>query len=231
MSAIHSSRGFTLIEVVVALGLLSLLMLIAMTAFRGLGQTASRLDLAATTHDEQRIVGTFLRHTLGAARAVRSDADEMASFDAATMPFRGDDRSLSWVSVLPARDGIGGLSQLRLALAHADGGTRLILAFAPFAPLDTSRPATDRSQLIERVLLDRVSEFELHYRGLGETEWTRYWHDSTTLPGHVRISLALAHHRWPPLVIAIAEAGPRPSRTLASVLAPSRPGASSEAAS
>lgn len=231
MSTNLSSRGFTLIEVVVALGLLSLLMLIAMTAFRGLGQTASRLDLAATTHDEQRTVGTFLRHTLGAARAVRPDADEMASFDAVAMPFHGDDQSLSWVSVLPARDGIGGLSQLRLALAHADGEARLILAFAPFAPLDPSRPAPDRNQPIERVLLDRVSEFELHYRGLGETEWTRNWHDGTTLPGHVRIDLAQANHRWPPLVIAIAEAGQRQAGTLASVFAPSRPSASSEAAS
>lgn len=206
------SHGFTLIEVVVALSLLSLLMLIAMTAFRGLGQTANRLDGLATQNDELRIVSAFLRHTVGAARAIAAESGDLsaigattgsASFAAATH-FRGDPQALSWVSILPARDGVGGLSTLNLTLSENAGEGRLILGFAPFDP---TRPTADRNRYTERVLIDRVAELAILYRAAGETEWASHWHDRSDLPGHVKITLMREHGHWPPLIIAIAAGG------------------------
>ena len=58
------SRGFTLIEVIVALGIFSLIMLATVSGYRTLGNTASTIDRMTDRTDELRSVSAFLRDAL-----------------------------------------------------------------------------------------------------------------------------------------------------------------------
>jgi general secretion pathway protein J len=60
----QSSRGFTLIEVIVALGIFSLIMLATVSGYRTLGNTASTIDRMTDRTDELRSVSAFLRDAL-----------------------------------------------------------------------------------------------------------------------------------------------------------------------
>ena len=56
--------GFTLVEVIVALGIFSLIMLATVSGYRTLGNTASTIDRMTDRTDELRSVSTFLREAL-----------------------------------------------------------------------------------------------------------------------------------------------------------------------
>ena len=60
----NSARGFTLVEVMVALVVLSLLMLGTLSALRTFGDTQTRIKATAQQTDQVRQVSQFLRNTL-----------------------------------------------------------------------------------------------------------------------------------------------------------------------
>ena len=55
------SRGFTLVEVMVAISVVALIMLTTVAGFRTLGNTASTISLMTDRSNEMRSVSTFLR--------------------------------------------------------------------------------------------------------------------------------------------------------------------------
>ena len=55
------TAGFTLVEVIVALGIFSLIMLATVSGYRTLGNTASTINHMTDRTDELRSVSTFLR--------------------------------------------------------------------------------------------------------------------------------------------------------------------------
>ena len=56
----RAARGFTLIEVLIALTLLSLLMLALTGAMRAMGQTSERVEQRIEAEDDYRIAQAFL---------------------------------------------------------------------------------------------------------------------------------------------------------------------------
>lgn len=203
MSRPQKSQGFTLIEVVVALSLLGLLMLATSTAFRGFAQTATRLDDMVLAGDEMRIVSATMRHLIGEARAPAGGASE--SDDGGDRLTGGPD-TLRWVATMPARDGIGGLSVLRLSLSDAgDGHARLMLAFKPFASGIRDDQAAGG---IERALLEDITGFRIDYLGSGETAWVSHWRHQDALPAKIRIHISRKQQQWPPLIIHLLHASP-----------------------
>ena len=62
-----ASRGFTLIEVVVSLAILSLVLLGTVTGLRTLGNTQVSLERVTQRADEVRTVSAFLRDLMEAA--------------------------------------------------------------------------------------------------------------------------------------------------------------------
>ena len=67
MTARGLHRGFTLVEVVVALAVLSLIMLATVTGLRTLGNTQVAVDRQVDRVSELRAVSSFLRDSFGAA--------------------------------------------------------------------------------------------------------------------------------------------------------------------
>lgn len=191
------SSGFTLVEVVIALSLVSVIMMGLITAFVTFGNTSARVDRRAFESDDVRLVHGFLRESLASA----SPRLYLREDDGANVPaFVGEDVRLTWLGLMPARHGVGGLYHMRIDLERDDRGGRLMLRYLPFR---ADEPEPDWADAAEHLLLDGVSEFVLAYRQLGSDEWRTDWHDEHVLPGHVLIGLSLAEARWPALVVRV----------------------------
>lgn len=216
-SRIRRTAGFTLVEVVIAISLVSVIMLGLITAFVTFGNTGASLDRRAMASDDVRLVYGFLRESLASA----SSRLYLREHDGANVPaFAGGDVSLAWLGLMPARHGVGGLYHMRIDLERDDRASRLVLRYRPFR---ADEPEPDWSDAAEHLLLDEVSELSIAYRRVGSEQWHAEWYDEQVLPGHVRIGLSLAESQWPALVVRVlaGERGvvlddgePRPDRTV-----------------
>ena len=112
------ARGFTLVEVVVALALLAVILTGLISALVTFARTSDRVDQRTQAGDDVRLVYAFLSQSLGPADPrMRTRPD-----DAVTLSWmQGTATELVWLGLMPARHGVGGLFHLRLG-------------FQPFGP-------------------------------------------------------------------------------------------------
>lgn len=209
-SSPRPSGGFTLVEVLIALTLLSLLMLALTGAMRAMGQTEERVEQRIATADDYRATVHLLQDVLG-----RVSARRFASGRAGAPPeapfFEAAPDSLAWIGIMPARYGVGGRHYMRLAVeAGPDGASQLVLRYAPW----TGAPAFSAwEQADGQVLAAPVQAMTLRYQEPASGGWSPVWpplgvpHTTlppALLPGAVALQLEGAQPGWPPLVVALS---------------------------
>tara|TARA_R110002110_G_scaffold415765_2_gene655200 strand:- start:52995 stop:53621 length:627 start_codon:yes stop_codon:yes gene_type:complete len=200
----HSSsgivRGFTLVEVMVSVTILSLVMLTTVTGFRTLANTQTSIEGLTGRVDDIRTVSTFLRDTLessvldpsggtgGLALGSSGDASTSAWFFLAP-------NALEWKSTVLFGEAFGGVQLVRVA---AEDG-RLVLRWQE--PLEgDKRP--DWGQTSSRVLVERLEEFSISYRRGFDQPWLQEW-DRRGAPHTVRLQLRVAGRYWPDLILRV----------------------------
>ena len=209
MTALDQARkpaGFTLLELLVAVALLALLMTMLFSGLRlgthQIERRSARLERASRV----ALVQNFLRNQLGDARplTVAPSGDDAVVFDG-----RADE--LAFVGVAPESAVRGGLQLFAVGLAHEHGGAGELLLRARFY-----RDAADGFR--RTVLLDQVESVTFAYFGSTAPNqpprWHATWHDMTSLPTLVRLSVTFADgDRMPDLVIA-PRASPDPAQSV-----------------
>ena len=206
---IRRPRGFTLVEVLVAMVLLSLLMLALTGALRAMGQTEERVEQRVAAADDYRAAVNLLNDVLGQVSARRFPSQQAGT--PPQMPFfQATPDALAWVGVMPARYGLGGRHYLRLAVEPGEGGSgQLVLRYAPWsgAPTFDAWP-----QAQARVLAAPVQSLALRYQEPASGGWSPVWPPpgvplntlpSTRLPGAVALQIDGAQPAWPPLVVPL----------------------------
>lgn len=200
---LHSScraRGFTLVEVLVVMSLLSLIMLALGSALRTTAQTEERVDQRLLKADELRTAGDFLRAVLGRLSAQKLPEPLAAGQN--PYVFRGAAQELQWVGIMPARHGVGGRHHFRLALEGSGAAQALVLRFAPWVP---SEPAVDWNRTESYVLVAQATALAFQYED-ASTEpptWVRQWESPDSLPQHVQVSVGTPAGAWPVLAVAL----------------------------
>lgn len=197
-----TAAGFTLVEVVVSLAVLSLIMLATVTALRTFGNTQAAAERLIERVDEIRSVSGFLRDGLEAA-VVAPDAGggrlSLGPGSAVQIPpyFRGDAQSLEWKAPLMFGESYGGVFLLRVG--REDG--RLVLRWRP--PNDTDRDdGADWSEAPGRVLLTGLEELQLAYRPEFDLPWQEEWSEEGS-PALVRLVIRAGGRFWPELVLRV----------------------------
>jgi len=196
-----SRRGFTLVELLVVLTLLSLMVLAMASALRTVAQSQERVDSKLTHIDDYRLAVAFIRDTLGSISARR----QARSLDEKASPylFAATPDAIAWVGVMPARYGSGGRHFFRLGLESIDGQARLVLRFAPWQQEATAFP--DWASADSRVLADEVHALALRYENnLQEPPaWGAEWTEPAQLPSRIALDIATASGDWPTLVVPL----------------------------
>lgn len=189
----RQQAGFTIVEVIIALTILSLLMLTLITAVRTLGNTQTRVQLVIDRTDEMRMVSQFLRRSIGQAMPVlrREKGKNESTY------FRGTENELVWVSPISAGPAIGGLNVVRLSVEEK----QLILQLQAFK---SPEEEPDWEDVDKHTLVLDLEEIVIGYRLDKTQEWQEEWAQGAASPQTVRLVIEKAGRFWPELIIDLA---------------------------
>jgi general secretion pathway protein J len=200
------SRGFTLIEVLLATTLLAAGLALAFATLRAATTVANRGEALAQRSEHMRAVEGFLRHRLAAAQPIAFALDQDSGL---ASRFTGDETHMRFVADLPDYLGRGGPYLHELAIERDGNGVRLTLALT----MVLAGEAVDEPQpRPPEVLADDLSAAGFRYRALDADnrlgEWSDTWQTGEALPLRVEITLRGSDGRdWPPLLVALPLAG------------------------
>jgi general secretion pathway protein J len=174
-------QGFTLLEILVVLGLVGVLLVLVGGALLGANRAVLKAQRYTVSLDEMRAAQQFLRTAISEALPldVTEDDSQTNGF------FVGSAQRLQFVATLPGVLG-GGIQRFTLQLAER----QLQVAFARFeSSAQVSVPAT-RSE--PQLLLKNVEALQFSYRGVSPkgqaTGWINDWPWTKRLPYAVRIA-------------------------------------------
>lgn len=187
--------GFTLVEVVVAVALVSVVLLGMVSAMRTLGQSASRLDDRIAANEELRAMSSLLRASLGVMEAPIKGA---GASEAQRPKLIGSAGAIEWVGLFPARFGVGGMHRFRLYMDSGATVPALVLGFAPLSRAD-QEPGWD--SLAPAVRIDAVRGLIIRYQDQ-EGHWLDRWEIADQLPQRLSVRILTAAGAWPDVVVA-----------------------------
>ncbi len=197
-------RGFTLLELLIAMTLLALLMGVLYgglnTAIQGWTRGSERLETVNTV----RLTADFLRTRLRQSRTVYRN--DVASGQQQVY-FSGEAEQLIWVTPMLTHLGLGGLYVLELDWPEH---RYLRLRWFPYRPGDGVEDVViDPDHVGDTVLLEQVEEFSIRYYGISENGQEPQWYDSwdsiQQRPQLVSLQITHAGHAWPPLTVALQD--------------------------
>lgn len=197
-------KGFTLVEMLVAVGVLSLVTLVLGRSMAGLSRTADRVDAKASAADELRVAVHFLREALARTIPSRHGGPDRKPV------FEGKGLEVTWTAVMPVRFGLAGRKAFRLGLeTQADGSALMVLRIANM-DLAPGGSGIDWQHAESRVLASDVRALSLEYGdGDAEDSWASEWVSRVGLPSRLRLQVALKGREWPQIVLPIRQALPR----------------------
>ena len=198
----RAASGFTLVEVLVATALLSLVMLGLLTAMRSFAQTETRIDERIRVDDDLRASERFLRGVLSTVspRLRSTEAGAPKQID-----FAGGADSLRWIGVMPARHGAGGLYRFRLYVrpATADEPAALMLEFLPYVP--GFEVPLNPDAVLSRAMATSIGAVSFRYQedlSSGE-QWLTDWPNADRLPQRIGLNVLGTTQPWPEIVATV----------------------------
>lgn len=206
MSHRATSRGFTLVEILVALMLLSLVMLGLSAALRGFAQAETRIDSRIARGETARALDGFLREIVGWVSSTRLPGKDGAKPRVALL---GRQNELMWLGIMPARHGVGGLFFLRLGVEPREKGPALVLRYAPLRGKAEDMPDWAAADAIE--LAEEVESVQFQYLGEAKDGWLSEWSAPEKLPTRIRLDVQGVGGVLRDLVVAVVE-GPGETR-------------------
>lgn len=201
----RQAKGFTLVEMLIALVLASLILMTLFSALYGGSRLWYRSEVRAEENDATRTGMQLLRRLLAESVPItRNDGRK------SVVLFQGGTNVLQWVAPLPSHSGGTGLYWTRLSLRRAAlGESELVLSFVPLRPETAPGAAAFGKDAESVVLAAQVEQLEIAYYGKPKDglppRWEDRWSARIRVPALVRISLRLrtGSVQWPTLVVPV----------------------------
>lgn len=193
-------QGFTLIEVIIGLVLLSIMMMLIFSVLRTGARSWEAGEKRALQSSQLLIVAQFLRTRLTETRALFDDFSEEGE---RLFAFQGTDNQLRMVSALPASSGRGGLRLFTLAEAKNGRQKNLSMALKRFYPsFDEVEEDIEDVVVVENIKIFKLSYFGADNPG-DDPGWQASWEEKKTLPFMVKIEIQLKDQApWPTIIVA-----------------------------
>ncbi len=199
-------RGFTLIEVLIAMTLLSIMVVLLFGSLKICAESWGNGESKITDVNEIAVVYNFFQRDLSVAKPLWNDL----SPEERTFSFQGKAQSLQFVSAFPASAGRPGLQLFSLFLQEEedDDGQVIKVTLTPFFPIAEG----EEWHKEEVSLIKHVSEFTLTYfgsvDGVSEGSWVEEWTNKNALPRLVKINIKLENGiYWPEMIIDLKITG------------------------
>jgi general secretion pathway protein J len=194
MRNLKSGQGFTLIEVLLAMTLLSVMMTLLFVSLKICAESWEKGEKKIFEVSETAGVVNFFQRHLVVAQPLWNDFTQ----EERLFSFQGDRQSLQFVSSFPASAGRAGLQLFTIRLMNENRENLIKVTIVPFYPVAEG----DDWLTEEETLIKGVADFSLAYFGQesGETEsrWLDQWQERDHLPKLVRIKIELENEVfWP----------------------------------
>lgn len=209
----RGAAGFTLLEVLVAVTIFSLVVAILFAGYR-LGirswESGERTQAAVS---ELRLAGAFVRRYASEAFPLA-----ISQRRAWRLWFRGDPGRMVFITAMPEHLGHGGMYEMTLAVEDGEDGKTLTVSRRLLHPdVEAGRPGVDDQA---RPLVGRLERATFEYFGAssedGVAAWQRTWIDQQRLPELVRLRLeSRAVGPWPDVTVRLPADAIRYQRTVA----------------
>ena len=204
-----AARGFTMIELMIALVLLSLMSAVLFGSLNLAGRSSEAGTAKAESTSGMRLAGEYLRTQLAAQHPQR-----MRKVQEFPLLFGGDAEQLRYAAPMPGRVGLGGVWYYRLKLATVEGRQKPSLILERIIPDVNALDMPEFLDADRSVLADDIKELKIAYYGVNtgaavdETPtWRDKWDDRQMLPQLIRVDVTPEKgSAWPTLVIAPREA-------------------------
>ena len=194
-------HGFTLVELIIALLILSVVMALCASGFKFGTRVWNSVDIQSERIDTLQAVQGFVRRSMSSAliqdQFVEDDVEKQVE-----SLFIGDADRIRYVSYSPKYGVDDYLYQYDFYLDHET--KKLQISYRPYnkpAGSDSSRAVSTLLEGVEDIRIEYFSGYE------GETDnegpWASYWNSEFTLPLLVKINLVTEdkQNTWPELVI------------------------------
>lgn len=216
-----ASAGFTLIEVLIAMTLLSIMVVLLFSSLRICAQSWEQGERKMAEVNEVAVVYNFFQRHLSSARPLWNDFADGNGAPGANRPetgaatenkdktfsFQGKKKSLQFVSIFPASAGRAGMQLFSIQPQQHAKEQLIKVTLTPFFPL--TEDAEWRPE--QEILLKHVSDFTLAYFGAddtGKSRWQDEWLEKSVHPQLVKISIDTTNGVfWPEMIIALKVAG------------------------
>lgn len=196
----QSQTGFTLVEVMVALTILSLVMLVTTTGIRTLARTQVSIERLTDRVDEMRTVSAFMRGLLQSA--VLGSGGESEG-----LTLGGGGSGSSYFDL-----GANGFSlRASLLMGEVSGGTRTVRIAKEDDALvlrwtEKRLPVADGRWNGEsfKLLAEDIQDFNVAYRRDVKGPWLSRWERGAP-PRQLRVSIKSNDKYWPELIMAVLQ--------------------------
>jgi len=198
------AAGFTLVELLLAITLMSILLGLTYTGLRAATRSSVSGEKMLAAGGEMRASHQFVRRQLNQMLPLPFEVSDSA--DELRVVFVGDSRSIQYVAPMPGYLGSGGPQVQLLELTR--GGDKNVLQFS-----HALLQGYEEERLFDRdpvILLESVKSGGFEFLGLDEeglpTAWTSSWDHPDLLPVAVRLSVELASDvriQWPDLIAGV----------------------------
>lgn len=201
----HAAAGFTLIEVLIVMTLLSVMVVLLFASMKICAESWEKGESKIADVNEVAVVYSFFQRHLSAAKPLWND---FAQPEERAFSFQGGSDALQFVADFPASAGRAGLQLFSLQLQREGEEQHIEVTITPFFPV-----AEDEALPTEKVtLIKHVSEFSMVYFGsdesTGENSWQELWQNRENLPQLVRVTIGLESGIfWPDMVIPLKGVG------------------------
>lgn len=197
------SKGFTLVELLLAITLLSILLGLAYGGFRAATRATDRGQDILAESSRLRLAHQFVHRQLNQVLPMSYSNEDDGDLP---VVFEGDTNSIRYVGPMPGYLGFGGPQVQELSIIGTDNGQALVLSHALLQGFEES----DLHARAPIMLIDGIQDATFMFQGRDEqgepASWESSWVETGILPVAVSLQIDFdeqAHMEWPELIASV----------------------------
>ena len=201
----NRQSGFTLLEMLIAFSMLSILFLALFSGFNTLGKGWDAADKKMLKTEDMRLISEFLRSQLSQVMVVKIQGEDEGVL---VYAFEGEDDYVRYAAPLQPLQNSGGVYLIELAVGSDDKGKKLEIRYAPYRPDLSWEDAFDEVEpvLVYGGLRSVTFEYFAAETIDDDPEWEREWIDQAVYPLLLKLVLEDTDGRiWPELIVDLPQ--------------------------
>jgi len=204
MSRKKRAKGFSLVELLLAMSLMSMLLALAYGGLRASSQATEKGQEILDESNRIRMAHQFVRRQLTQMLPLAFEQDEDEQQQRSM--FIGEQNRIRYVAQMPGYLGYGGPQVQEVEIVPGEDGLEMVLSHALLQGFE-------EQFLYERepvLLLDKIQSAEFSFLGIDENgeaaNWVAGWDDPSTLPLAVSLEVEFTEDtylQWPELTTTV----------------------------